>query len=42
MDLYLIHWPRFAVPDIPTAWKEMEKIKADGLAKCVPLLATGK
>ena len=34
MDLYLIHNPRLAQPDIPTAWAKMEKIKADGLAKC--------
>lgn len=32
VDLYLIHHPRLAVPDIPTAWKEMEEIKATGLA----------
>ena len=33
VDLYLIHHPRLAVPDIPTAWREMEEIKAKGLAK---------
>lgn len=33
MDLYLIHHPRLAVPDIPTAWREMEEIQAQGLAK---------
>ncbi|THH00029.1 hypothetical protein EW026_g2415 [Hermanssonia centrifuga] len=32
VDLYLIHNPRI-VPDIPPAWKAMEKVKADGLAK---------
>jgi diketogulonate reductase-like aldo/keto reductase len=35
VDLYLIHSPRIATPDIPTAWKELEKIKADGFAKLV-------
>jgi diketogulonate reductase-like aldo/keto reductase len=35
VDLYLIHHPRLAIPDIPTVWKEFEKIKADGLAKLV-------
>lgn len=35
VDLYLIHSPRLAVPDIPTAWKAMEKVKADGLAKSI-------
>lgn len=38
VDLYLIHSPRLAVPDIPTVWKQLEKIKADGLAKFVALL----
>ncbi|SJL09003.1 uncharacterized protein ARMOST_12379 [Armillaria ostoyae] len=33
VDLYLIHHPRLAVPDIPTAWKEMEALQAQGLAK---------
>jgi diketogulonate reductase-like aldo/keto reductase len=33
VDLYLIHSPRLATPDIPTAWAKMEKLKADGLAK---------
>ncbi|KIM81143.1 hypothetical protein PILCRDRAFT_8845 [Piloderma croceum F 1598] len=37
VDLYLIHHPRFATPDIPTAWKELEKINADGLAKLAQL-----
>ncbi|KAJ3484785.1 hypothetical protein NLI96_g5406 [Meripilus lineatus] len=35
VDLYLIHSPRLAQPDIPTAWAKMEKIKADGLAKSI-------
>ncbi|KAG6372477.1 NADP-dependent oxidoreductase domain-containing protein [Boletus reticuloceps] len=34
VDLYLIHSPRLAVPDIPTAWAKMEKIKEAGLARC--------
>ena len=33
VDLYLIHHPRLAQPDIPTAWAEMEAIKRAGLAK---------
>ena len=35
VDLYLIHHPRLAQPDIATAWAEMEKIKAAGLAKSI-------
>ncbi|KAJ7770284.1 NADP-dependent oxidoreductase domain-containing protein [Mycena maculata] len=35
VDLYLIHGPRLARPDIPTFWKEMEEIKAQGLAKSI-------
>ncbi|KAE9394236.1 Aldo/keto reductase [Gymnopus androsaceus JB14] len=35
VDLYLIHGPGLAVPDIPTAWKEMEDIQAQGLAKSI-------
>nr|GAT47485.1 aldo-keto reductase [Mycena chlorophos] len=35
LDLYLIHHPRLAVPDIPTAWKEMEDIQAAGLVKSI-------
>jgi len=35
VDLYLIHHPRLATPDIPTAWAKMEKIKANGLAKSI-------
>lgn len=38
VDLYLIHHPRLATPDIPTAWAKMEKLKSDGLAKCVSCL----
>ncbi|KAF8876945.1 Aldo/keto reductase [Infundibulicybe gibba] len=35
IDLYLIHHPRLAVPDIPTAWKEMEELKQKGLVKSI-------
>ncbi|KAH9919527.1 NADP-dependent oxidoreductase domain-containing protein [Fomitopsis serialis] len=35
VDLYLIHGPDLAVPDIPTMWGKMEKIKDDGLAKSI-------
>ncbi|KAJ7489171.1 Aldo/keto reductase [Mycena latifolia] len=35
VDLYLIHFPRLAVPDIPTIWKEMEEIKTQGMAKSI-------
>ncbi|KAK7691553.1 hypothetical protein QCA50_004952 [Cerrena zonata] len=35
VDLYLIHHPRLAIPDIPTAWAQMEKLKTDGLAKSI-------
>jgi diketogulonate reductase-like aldo/keto reductase len=35
VDLYLIHSPLLAKPDIPTIWKKMEKIKAQGLAKSI-------
>ncbi|THH17928.1 hypothetical protein EW146_g2979 [Bondarzewia mesenterica] len=35
VDLYLIHSPRLATPDIPTAWAKMEKIKKDGLARSI-------
>jgi len=34
VDLFLIHFPT-DVQDIPTAWKEFEKIKAAGLAKSI-------
>ncbi|CCM00870.1 uncharacterized protein FIBRA_02916 [Fibroporia radiculosa] len=33
VDLYLIHAPSLAVPDIPTAWAKMEKLREAGLAK---------
>ncbi|KAF9067937.1 Aldo/keto reductase [Rhodocollybia butyracea] len=35
IDLYLIHSPTLAVPDIPTAWREMEAIKEQGLVKSI-------
>ncbi|KAJ7782313.1 NADP-dependent oxidoreductase domain-containing protein [Mycena maculata] len=35
VDLYLIHTPRVALPDIPTAWKELEDFHAQGLAKSI-------
>ena len=35
MDLYLIHSPRLANPDIPTVWAQMEKVKEAGFAKLV-------
>ncbi|THH26771.1 hypothetical protein EUX98_g7417 [Antrodiella citrinella] len=35
VDLYLVHHPRLAVPDIPTLWAKMEKIKQDGFAKSI-------
>jgi len=35
VDLYLIHFPSLAVPDIPTVWSQMEQVKADGLAKSI-------
>jgi len=35
VDLYLIHHPRLAVPDIPTAWKQMEDLKEKGLVKSI-------
>lgn len=35
VDLYLIHSPRVARPDIPTAWAKMEDIKKAGLAKSI-------
>ncbi|KAI5119234.1 hypothetical protein M0805_002159 [Coniferiporia weirii] len=35
VDLYLIHSPRLANPDIPTVWAQMEKVKSDGLAKSI-------
>ncbi|KAF5309834.1 hypothetical protein D9619_010324 [Psilocybe cf. subviscida] len=35
IDLYLIHHPRLAVPDIPTAWAQMEGLKTAGLVKSI-------
>ncbi|KAI0826685.1 Aldo/keto reductase [Trametes gibbosa] len=35
VDLYLIHHPGLATPDIPTAWAKMEKLKKDGLVKSI-------
>ncbi|TFK87197.1 Aldo/keto reductase [Polyporus arcularius HHB13444] len=35
VDLYLIHSPRYAQPDIPTAWAVMERLKAQGLTKSI-------
>ncbi|KAH9009630.1 NADP-dependent oxidoreductase domain-containing protein [Lactarius pseudohatsudake] len=35
VDLYLIHHPSVAQPDIPTAWAKMEAIKKAGLAKSI-------
>lgn len=35
IDLYLIHHPRLANPDIPTAWRKMEDLKNAGLVKYV-------
>lgn len=35
IDLYLIHHPRLATPDIPTAWKKMEDLKNYGLVKSI-------
>ncbi|KAJ7085243.1 Aldo/keto reductase [Mycena belliarum] len=35
VDLYLIHHPLLAVPDIPTVWRQMEEIHAQGLAKSI-------
>ncbi|KAF9548284.1 Aldo/keto reductase [Agrocybe pediades] len=35
VDLYLIHHPRLAVPDIPTAWAQMEGLKNAGLVKSI-------
>ncbi|KAG2071186.1 Aldo/keto reductase [Suillus decipiens] len=35
VDLYLVHAPRLAVPDIPTCWAQMEKVVEDGFAKSI-------
>ena len=37
VDLYLIHSPRLA-PNIASAWKEMESIRAEGLVKSMASL----
>lgn len=35
VDLYLIHNPDIAVPDIPTVWAQMEKVQEEGLARSI-------
>jgi len=35
VDLYLIHNPDLAVPDIPTVWSQMEKVQEVGLARSI-------
>ncbi|KAG6888594.1 hypothetical protein C0995_007113 [Termitomyces sp. Mi166 len=35
VDLYLIHHPSLAVPDVPTAWRQMEELKEKGLARSI-------
>jgi diketogulonate reductase-like aldo/keto reductase len=35
VDLYLIHHPNLARPDIPSAWAKMEALKRAGLAKSI-------
>lgn len=36
VDLYLIHHPRLVEGgDFEGAWRDMEKVQEDGLAKCV-------
>ncbi|KZS91470.1 Aldo/keto reductase [Sistotremastrum niveocremeum HHB9708] len=35
VDLYLLHAPEVSKPDIQTAWAEMEKLQAQGLAKSI-------
>jgi len=35
IDLYLIHSPRLAKPDIPTSWAKMEALKAKGLVRSI-------
>lgn len=34
VDLYLIHFPGLVKGSLENAWREFEKIKEDGLAKC--------
>ncbi|KAG0706973.1 NADP-dependent oxidoreductase domain-containing protein [Suillus ampliporus] len=35
VNLYLIHNPKLAVPDIPTVWAQMEKVQEEGLARSI-------
>ncbi|KAG6888593.1 hypothetical protein C0995_007112 [Termitomyces sp. Mi166 len=35
VDLYLIHHPSLAVPDMATVWKQMEELKRRGLTKSI-------
>jgi diketogulonate reductase-like aldo/keto reductase len=35
VDLYLIHNPNLAVPDIPTVWAQMENVQEAGLARSI-------
>ncbi|KAJ7585668.1 Aldo/keto reductase [Mycena floridula] len=35
LDLYLIHYPRLARPDIATVWEEMEELKERGLVRSI-------
>ena len=35
VDLYLIHHPRLCDGDIRGTWKEMEKLKKEGLVKSI-------
>jgi diketogulonate reductase-like aldo/keto reductase len=35
IDLYLIHSPRLCDGDIRGTWKEMEKLKKEGLVKSI-------
>ncbi|KAJ8594207.1 Aldo/keto reductase [Rhizopogon salebrosus TDB-379] len=35
VDLYLIHNPGVAVPDIPTVWAQMEKVQEEGFARSI-------
>ncbi|KAG1758228.1 Aldo keto reductase [Suillus occidentalis] len=35
VDLYLIHNPDIAVPDIPTVWAQMEKVQEAGFARSI-------
>ncbi|KAF7304054.1 hypothetical protein MIND_00636800 [Mycena indigotica] len=42
IDLYLIHSPRWAQPDIPSAWKELEDIRGRPGQDLTILLASAK